>query len=210
MGSLWGWLLGLLPDLRLHLDFELSVGLAALSRRFLELLLLRLGMVAWRPPRRHVGSGECGARPSPRLDDAASPSGRRPAIAGTAGCSRPWTGCPGPVGVQSRNRAQTGSSASAELEWTHHHADWPDRRSSAGIYRCPGHRAGISRSIERHFPWAGTALGSWEHLPVGCEFVAPRGYTECEPGADLASGCVPTAVTRVEPQAERGLSRAVV
>ncbi len=46
LGSLWGRLLGLLPDLRLHLDFELSLGLAALPLRLLELLLFWLGMVS--------------------------------------------------------------------------------------------------------------------------------------------------------------------
>ena len=44
LGSVWSRLLGLLSHLRLHLGFQLSLGLAALPLRRLELLLLRLGM----------------------------------------------------------------------------------------------------------------------------------------------------------------------
>ena len=96
------------------------------------------------------------------------------------------------------------------MEWTHHYADWPDRHTSAGIYRCPGNGAGITRSIERYFPWAGTPSGSCEHLPVGHQFVAPGRDTECEaagePDVEPASGCIPTAAARDQPQAERCLS----
>ena len=96
------------------------------------------------------------------------------------------------MGVQPRNSAQTGSSAGTELEWTQHYADWPDRRTSAGIYRCPGNGAGITRSIGRHFPWAGSAPGSCEHLPVGRQFGAPGRDAECEatgePDVETATG----------------------
>ena len=44
LGSLRGWILGLLPDHRLHLDLQLSLGLAALPLWRLGLLLLRLGL----------------------------------------------------------------------------------------------------------------------------------------------------------------------
>ena len=105
------------------------------------------------------------------------PPRRCTASAGSAGGSRSWTGCPGSVGVQSRNSAQTGSSASAELEWTHHHTDWPNRRSLAGICRCTGHSAGVARSFERHFPCSG--LRGRPSIALTCPATIPR--AACRP-----------------------------
>ena len=142
LGSLWSRLLGLLSHLRLHLGFQLSLGLAAVPLRLLELLLFRLGMVSWSCRRPDVGSGDCGASPSTGLDYAGTADSstwrcRRP-TARTAGGGRSWTRCERPVGVQPRTSAEAGSSASAESEWTHDYTGWPGRRSCRRHLPRPG------------------------------------------------------------------------
>ena len=76
LGPVWVRLLGLLPDLRLHLGFGLSVGLAALPLRRLGLLLLRLGMGSGRL--RRLASGDRGAQLPSGLEDAGAPGLSRP------------------------------------------------------------------------------------------------------------------------------------
>src|ERR1700722_5778023 len=118
LGSVWGRLLGLLSDLWLHLGFKLSLGLAPLPLRRVELLLLRLGLVfGWLRPQ--LVSGGCGAKPSSRVEhaDTAPPSaGRYVSGAGSAtGVRRSWTGRQGPMGLRARNCSQARSCASSEL-----------------------------------------------------------------------------------------------
>ena len=84
MGSLWLRLLGLLSGLRIHMDLRISMGLAALPLRSLELLLFRMGL----------GSG--------RLWTSLGSSGRHswiPGIlpAGAAGLASAWTWNPDSV-----------------------------------------------------------------------------------------------------------------
>src|ERR1700722_9247854 len=122
LGSLWGRLLGLLSDLRLHLGFKLSLGLAPLPLRRLELLLLRLGLVfGWLRPQ--LVSRGCGAKPSSGVEHAgtADPSaGWYVSSAGSAaGGSRSWTSGQGSMGLRARSCAQARSSASGELQWTY-------------------------------------------------------------------------------------------
>src|SRR5580658_10302781 len=94
VGSLWSRLLGLLSNLRLHLGFELPMGLVALPLRRLELLFLWLGM----GPRRlrRMVSGDCCARSSSGLEDAGSANtaaGRYTPGGGiAAGGRRSWAG----------------------------------------------------------------------------------------------------------------------
>ena len=70
-GIRWGRLLGLLPDLRLHLGVKLPLGLAALSLRRLVLLRVWLGLGSWRVWR--LASGNRGANVSSGLENAGAP-----------------------------------------------------------------------------------------------------------------------------------------
>jgi hypothetical protein len=165
LGPLWGRLLGLLPRLWLHLGIKLSLGLAPLPLRRLELLLLRLGLGSGWWLRPYMVSGSGGAKSSSGVDDAgaAAPSAWRYLFSAgpAAGGRRSRAGCQGPMGLRARVCSQARSSASAEPEWTHGCAGRPSRRSPAGIDRSQRHRTGIARV----FGWylsRGRAAGEYQ------------------------------------------------
>jgi hypothetical protein len=168
LGSLWIRLLGLLSHHRLHLGFRLSLGLAALPLRRLELLLLRLGM----GPRRlrRMVSGHCCARTSSGMDDAepAAASGRySPGRGAATGGGRSWPGSHRTVGTQQRIQTDGESSAGFEFQRSDRGAGGEDRGTS-GVCRGQGHGSGIARGFE----WrraVSTAAKSGQFLRVGRE-----------------------------------------
>ena len=98
-----GWVLGLLSHVRVHLGFQLSMGLAAISLRRLGLLFLRLGMGSGRRLRPGVVSGDCGTSSSSGVDHA-DPAGlsswRCASDTGPAGGGGSWASCQGSMGVR--------------------------------------------------------------------------------------------------------------
>jgi hypothetical protein len=202
LGPLWGGLLGLLPHLWVHLGFKLSLGLAPISLRRLELLLLRLGLGSGWWLRPYMVSGGGGAKSSSGVDHAgaAAPSAWRylPTAGSAAGGRRSRAGCEGPMGLRARVCSQARSSASDELQWTHGCAGRPSRRSPAGIYRSKRHRARIARVFGWHLTRGRTAGEYQRHVYVGRQSAARGRDSESQ----TASSHQPTA--------ERWISRAVL